>query len=210
MISGWSEVRWFFRLAVYSLLLTFVLSCASQKVAKPKNGYHATLEKWTREKKVYESFETKLIINATYKTKEFRESYADEYTDAFMLDAERANKLKNDEIEAANKYHEFILAIHTSDPDWSDLEKREPIWALYLVNNVGEMVSPIDIKKLKEKGPAVTRFYPYFTEWSVGYTVKFPLNLQNGRPLINDETKSIKLVMTGSLGKGELVWNLKP
>lgn len=192
---------------VCCLLLT---SCASQKAAKrAETGYLAVLEKWTRGGKIYESFETKVLINATYKTQEFRESYAAEYINTFMLDAEKGDKIMKGEMEAPNKYHEFFLSIHTPNIDWSDLEKKEPIWALYLVNDAGDTVSPLEIKKLKEKGPGVIRFYPYFTEWSLGYTVKFPLILPDGRSFITPETKHIKLILTGTPGKGELVWNLK-
>lgn len=195
----------------YVLLLLFMTSCASQKAAKQgESRYLSVLEKWTRDGKIYEDFETTVLINATYKTKEFRESYAAEYINTFMLDTDKADKLIKGEVEASKKYHEFFLSIHTPNVEWSDLEKKEPIWVLYLITDAGESVSPLDIKKVKDKGPGVVRFYPYFTEWSVGYTVRFPLNLPDGREFITAEAKYIKLVLTGTPGKGELVWNLKP
>lgn len=209
-----SGVREFLQFTAYGLQLTallFLASCASPKVSKPAyNGYLSVLEKWTREGNVYENFETKVLISATYKTNEFRASYAAEYINTFMLDSEKGENLMKGEMEALKKHHEFFLSIHTPNIEWSDLEKKEPIWALYLVNDAGETVSPLDIKKVKEKGPGVVRFYPYSTEWSVGYTVKFPLNLPDGREFITAEAKYIKLVLTGTPGKGELVWNLKP
>ena len=136
-----------------------------------------------------------MLISATYKTNEFRESYAAEYINTFMLDGEKGDELMKGEMEAPKKHHEFFLSIHTPNKEWSDLEKKEPIWALYLVNDAGETVSPLNIKRVKERGPGVVRFYPYFTEWSVGYTVKFPLNLPDGREFITAEAKYIKLVL---------------
>ena len=190
------------------LLLT---SCAAPNVDKRANsGYLSVLEKWTRGGKIYENFETKVLINGTYKTLEFRESYAAEYINTFILDAEKGDKIMKGEMEAPKKYHEFFLSIHTPNAEWSDLEKKEPIWALYLMNDTGDTVSPLEIKKGKDKGPGIMRFYPYFTEWSAGYTVKFPLILPDGREFITAEAKYIKLVLTGTPGKGELVWNLKP
>lgn len=207
-------VREFLRFTAYGVQLTallFLTSCAAHKAVKQaESDYLSVLEKWTREGKIYENFETTVLINATYKTQEFRESYVTEYINTFMLDSEKGDKLMKGEMEAPKKYHEFFLSIHTPNLEWSDLEKKEPIWSLYLVNDAGETVSPLDIKKLKEIGPGVMRFYPYFTEWSTGYTVKFPLNLSDGRELITAETNYIKLVFTGTPGKGELVWNLKP
>lgn len=210
----WSVVRDLLGLTAYGLqlmALLFFISCATHKALKrADSGYLAVLEKWTREGKIYENFETTVLINCTYKTQEFRESYATEYIDTFMLDSEKGDKLMRGEIEAPNNYHEFFLSIHTPNIDWSDLEKKEPIWALYLVNDSGDKASPLEIKKLKDKGPGVKRFYPFFTEWSAGYTVRFPLTLPDGRSFITPETKHIKLVLTGTPGKGELVWNLKP
>lgn len=209
----WSVVRVFLRLIAYGLQLTavlFLVSCATQKVTKPtENGYRSVLKKWTREGKVYSDFETKLLINATFKTEEFRESYVSEYSTVYMFDAEKVKKLAKDEIEAPRGYHEFFISIHTPIQEWSDLERKEPIWALYLVNDIGERVSPLEIKKLKGKGPNITRFFPYFDDWSVGYTVKFPLSLLDQRQLITNETKYVKFVMAGPPGRGELMWEIK-
>ncbi len=211
VVRGQGSVISIRRLTSHVLLLLFLTSCTAPKISKPaESGYLSVLEKWTREGNVYENFETKVLISATYKTNEFRASYAAEYINTFMLDAKKGDDLMKGEMEAPKKHHEFFLSIHTPNIEWSDLEKKEPIWALYLVNDSGEAVSPLDIKKVKEKGPGVVRFYPYFTEWSVGYTVKFPLILPDGREFITAEAKYIKLVLTGTPGKGELVWNLKP
>ncbi|MDO8446770.1 MAG: hypothetical protein Q7T53_11865 [Deltaproteobacteria bacterium] len=199
------------RLTSYVICCLLLTSCATQKVTKPtENGYGSVLKKWTREGKVYSNFETKLLINATFKTEEFRESYVREYSTVYMLDTEKVKKLAEDEIEAPRGYHEFFISIHTPIQEWSDLERKEPIWALYLVNEMGERVSPLEIKKLKGKGPNITRFFPYFDDWSVGYSVKFPLNLLDQRQLITNETKSVKFVMTGPPGRGELVWEIRP
>lgn len=194
--------------AVCCLLLS---SCASTDVIKKSDSnYTSVLEKWTREGKFYDSFETKVLINATYKTLEFRESYSNEYINAFMLHGDKRDMLMMAEMEAPKNYHEFFFSVHTPNIEWSDLEKKDPLWALYLLNDAGERVSPLDIKRVKEKGPGVVRFYPYFTEWSVGYIVKFPINLPDGREFMTSDTEYIKLVLTGSPGKGELVWKLKP
>lgn len=189
------------------LLLT---SCAAQKVTKQaENGYRSVLKKWTRDGKVYENFETKLLINATFKSEEFREAYVNVYSKSYMLDTEKLSKLMTEEREASKKYHEFFLSVHTPFREWSELEKKEPLWALYLVNDLGETVSPMEIKKLKEKGPGVTRFYPFLDDWSEGYSVKFPLAVTDGKELMAPETGYIKLIMTGPSGKTELVWKLK-
>ena len=118
VVSGrWSVVRKILRLTAYGLQLMalFVLtSCAAPKVVKrAENGYLSVLEKWTREGRVYENFETKVLINATYKTREFRESYAAEYINTFMLDGEKGDELMKGEMEAPKKHHEFFLSIHT-------------------------------------------------------------------------------------------------
>lgn len=194
-------------LSALCLLLT---SCATQKVTKQaENGYRSALKKWTRDGKVYENFETKLLINATFKSEEFREAYVNVYSKSYMLDTEKLSKLMTEEREASKKYYEFFLSVHTPFREWSELEKKEPLWALYLVNDLGETVSPMEIKKLKEKGPGVTRFYPFLDDWSEGYSVKFPLAVADGKELMAPETGYIKLIMTGPSGRTELIWELK-
>lgn len=199
------------RLALFTACCLLLTSCASQKASKPTvNGYLSVLEKWTRKGKVYDNFETKLLINATYKNEEFLVSYVEEYSKVYMLDSERAKKLVKDESEVTKNYHEFFIAVHTPVVEWSDLERKPPIWSVYLVNDQDERVVPLEIKRVKDRVPGDNRFYPYFDDWSKGFTVKFPLTLPDGKALITDKTKYIKFIITGSPGKGELIWNLAP
>lgn len=204
----------FLWLTVYGLQLTALLSlasCAATKAAKPAgSGYTSVLQRWTREGKVYADFETNLLISATFKSKQFRESYIEEYSLVYMLNGEKLKKLVKGENEALNNYHEFFVSIHTPLREWSDLERKESIWAVYLINDAGDRVSPLEIKKVKERGPTVKSFYPYLDDWSVAYTIKFPLNLVDGRQLITADTKYVALIITGPSGKGELTWKLKP
>ena len=125
-----------------------------------------------------------------------------------MLDGEKVKKLMEDEIVASKNYHEFFLAMHTPVREWNELERKEPTWAMYLINDSGDKVMPLEIKKLKEKS-TYKRFFPFIDDWSEIYAVKFPINLSDGRPIVANETEYVKFIMTGPYGKGEVVWKLK-
>lgn len=210
MNGNWRSFR--YAVCCLSLLVycLFLAACAGQKAANPTDKrYKTILKKWTREGKGYENFETKLIIKATFRTEEFRESYVNEYSKVYMLDGEKLKKFKEDEIMASKNYHEFLLSVHTPVREWSELERKEPTWAIFMINDSGDKVAPLELKRQKEKAAYLKRFYPFIDDWSEVYTVKFPIGLSDGRLLIANETKYVKFIMTGPYGKGDLTWELK-
>lgn len=196
-----------FLLPIVSCL--FIISCASSKVSKTVTGeYSAVLDEWTRKGKVYDNFETKLLITATYKGREFRDAYINEYSKVYLLDAETKTKVTEEEMEALKTCHEFFIAVHTPVIEWSDLDKKPSVWALYLANDQDERVMPLEIKRVREKTATDIRFYPYYDDWSKAFTAKFPLSPGDTKSLVTDKTKFFKLIITGPPGKTELIWNL--
>lgn len=84
------------------------------------------------------------------------------------------------------------------------------MWKLYLVNDQHERVVPVEVRKLKRQDAVTPHFFPYITPWKSIYTVRFPYKMPaTNQPIIKDNTKEIKLVITGVLGTAEMGWELR-
>lgn len=192
------------------LLLLLVLGAcsASQEAVRPE--YSEELEDWTRTVKVFEGFETRLYFSATYKSPSFRESYIDRYVESYGLGESYRSALIEREAEQGDRYNEFFFTAYTPVDEWNDFDKKDSIWRLYLEDDTGARLAPVSITKLDSSDPVLRAFFPYFDLWSSAYSVKFPKYSEAGTaPIPGPDTGSIKLIATGIIGKGELVWRLK-
>lgn len=200
------------RFLLLTLLFTVLIGCAVNKTAvspQPVKTYFTVLNQWTKNQKVYENLETKLYVYATYKSWQWRQSYIDEYVKRYMMDALQKENIIAREKETDEKFNEFFLSIYTPDLKWNDFDKKDSIWNIYMEDEKGERVSPIEITKVDENNPIIREFFPYMDLWSYGYTVKFPKYMPAGKePFPSPSSKSIRLIITGAAGKAKLEWKM--
>ncbi|MBI1911632.1 MAG: hypothetical protein HYS21_06485 [Deltaproteobacteria bacterium] len=179
-------------------------------VKSPEAQYQEVLNKWTSGIKLYEGFEAKLYMSATYKGPEFRKAYIQRYAAGYQLEEGYKNALLERELEQADKYNEFFFSAYTPDEKWNDFNQPNSVWKLYLEDNLGNRLSPVSISKVNNSDPLIREFFPYLDLWSTGYIVRFPKYSETGtEPIPGENTKFLKLIATGVLAKGELVWKLK-
>ncbi|MBI5893673.1 MAG: hypothetical protein HZB79_08505 [Deltaproteobacteria bacterium] len=194
------------------LLVTVFTGCAGKKeIVKPQpaKDYSDILSQWTKSKKVYENLETKLYIYATYKSWQWRDAYIDEYAKRYMMDALQKENILAREKEINERFNEFFLSIYTPEIKWNDFDKKDSIWSIYLEDDKGERVSPLEITRVDENNPLVREFFPHMDLWSFGYIVRFPKYLPTGKePFPSSASKSMKLIITGAVGKTQLEWRL--
>jgi len=194
---------------LFVLIVLSLSACAANKgVVKP--GYPEELENWTRTVKVFEGFETRLYFSATYKSPSFRESYIDRYVEGYGLGETYRSALIERETEQGAGYNEFFFTAYTPVDEWNDFEKKESIWRLYLEDDTGARLAPVSITKLDSSDAVLREFFPYFDLWSSAYIVKFPKYAPAGaEPIPGPDTASMRLIVTGVIGKGQLEWRLK-
>lgn len=167
--------------------------------------YENTLKKWTREKTVHSQFETRVHISATYKSAEFNSGYQKEYARIYNSKDKENNEK---EIAPVAEYKEFLFYAYIPEKDSNDFELQRSIWKIYLLNENGERIDPVEIRRITKITPVIEVFYPYINKYyGYCYQLKFPnkINLQNNA--VNSENKPIKLLFTSVLGKVELAWD---
>ena len=184
--------------------LAFATGCAGVK-GPSGAGYFKSLDRWSRGQKVYQGFESRLYVNATCKTLDFRKAYVERYSASYGLGPEHARALLERETEQAEAYNEFFFTAFTPDGSLNDFDKKGSVWQIYLEDAEGNRARPISISAVEGSEPVIREFFPYFDLWSKAYLVKFPKYADSGSE-INPEKTVVKLIVTGVMGKGELEW----
>lgn len=189
------------------LPVLFLLSGCAAKAPNEEEAYLKVLNRWTRGVKVYEGFETKLYASATFKSAAFRDAYIERYARSNQLEEGYAKALRERESELSDKFNEFFFTAYTPVDKWNDFAESDSIWKVYLEDDKGVRLSPVSVSKLDASDPLLREFFPYMDLWSSAYSIKFPKYSETGtEPIPNADTKSMRLVVTGVLGKGELAW----
>jgi hypothetical protein len=129
---------------------------------------------------------------------------------AYELARDEAVRITQADSNLSRDVHEFVLATYVPEKRWDEFDKARSMWKLYLVNDNGERVTPVKIRRLKSGDAIAIHFYPYITPWKTVYEVTFPATVKTTKtPVIKKNTASITFVITSVLGTTEMVWDLK-
>ena len=191
-------------------ILFFVGCAAKEEAIKPSLGYFDVLPQMTKGKKVIDNLESKLFIYATYKNWPLREAYVEEYVRRYQMDNSQKERLKVTERESDEKFNEFFVAVYIPDERWNDFDQPSSIWKIYMDDEKGNRLYPLEIKKADVNSPLIREFYPHIDLWSSGYIVKFPKYMISGEePFPGKDANYFRLIITGVVGSAELEWRLK-
>lgn len=185
--------------------------CASkQGEVKQAADYFDLLNGMTKSKKVIDKLDSKLFVSATYRNWSLREAYVNEYARRYQMDNDQRQRLEDAQKDLDERFNEFFIAVYTPEERWNDFDQPLSIWKIYMEDERGNRVTPINIKKVDVASPLIREFYPYIDLWSSGYTVMFPKYTIGGEePFPGKDAGTFKLVITGVVGKAELEWRLK-
>ncbi|MEW6334913.1 MAG: hypothetical protein AB1558_11645 [Thermodesulfobacteriota bacterium] len=192
---------------LFALLLTGATACTHledyRDIARQKGmsgEYMDALNRWTRSKVIYSQFETQAHISATYHGPDFNRAYLEEHSRIYPLREEDRRKREGASRGAASDVAEFLFYAAIPEKASNDFDRRGSIWTIFLVNGKGERIDPREVRKIEPVTPLITKFYPYVNPYyGMAYRLRF-------RPLSAEEADSLKLVITGVLGRAELTF----
>jgi len=149
-------------------------------------------------------------VSATFKSPEFRASYADEYAKIYKLSESEKKKLIIDQNRAGSDYNEFIMAAHVPEENENDFSKKKSIWRMHLSVDKKRRARPAEIRKIYKKNSFLTHFFPYITPWKSVYVIRFPVKFPGtDRLLIDESVENIRLIIAGVNGSVEFTWTIK-
>lgn len=164
--------------------------------------YLNVFKRWTREKTLYSQFETRAYISSTKKSSEFNNAYLSEYSRIYLVSDKEREKRQKLLVDQSSQFTEFMFYAYTPDKESNDFSKRSSIWKIFLINQKGERLEPVDIRKIKEITPVIRELFPYVNPYYGSfYSIKFP---QDERQF--DSPDQCRLIFASILGRVELVW----
>lgn len=166
------------------------------------NEYLDVFNSWTREKTLYSQFETRAYISTTKKSREFNKAYLSEYSRIYLVRDQEKEKKRKLLADQSAQFTEFMFYAYTPEKESNDFSKENSIWKIFLINQKGERLEPVDIREIREVTPVIRGLFPYVNPYYGSfYSIKFP---REGRQ--SDASDQCKLIFTSILGRVELEW----
>lgn len=160
--------------------------------------YLQSLQAWTRDQTAYSEFETKFYISATYKSDAFNLAFLKEQARMLLLNEEEKGRREAILRQTASEFTEIFFYAYTAMRSANDFGERNSTWRVFLLDQAGRQINPLEIRKLDKVTPTMESFFPYINQYyGACYNVKFP------RQALED----LRLVFTSHLGKMELTWH---
>ncbi len=165
--------------------------------------YLRQLDQWTRKSVLYSEFETRAYIVATYASPEFCQAYEKEAARLYAAaPKETEGKASDQVLPPADGEMVFYVYASSQNSDAIDFAKPDSIWKIFLMDDKGGRIDPIDIRHIKKVSPRIEQFYPYVEPYhGKFYTIRFP---QQTAPM--QGTQKRILVFTGVMGRVEVAW----
>ncbi len=150
----------------------------------------------TKDVEVYDNFETRYRIHATYLSPKFRGAFT-----------ERLKKLFTEAIPSfseAGKKAGFFVTIYAPEDALTDLD-NEQLWRIFLQLDNQSKLSPTLVKRLAEK-ERWRPFFPSVSSWTKEYLIIFdtPSITPNAAELV--EKKSFRLTFTNADARVHMNW----
>jgi hypothetical protein len=179
-------------------------------------AYDEVLTRWTRAGRAFtlQGFlDDQLMATATYESWDFRWAYVTRYSADFRIDPEERSRLLRASLEAAEREHEFYVALAMPTRRWGDLTSPTSAWRVTLVNDRRQEVLPLAIDVVRSPGVLERTYFPYTTVWRQVFRVRFPTHVtghgDEGAALIDERTRYFTLRFAGPVGQLDLTWNVE-
>lgn len=181
--------------------------------------YNRVLARWTRHERILQQLDTTLDVRATLLSWEFRWAYTVAVSRWFRLseaDKKRLWASQQQELEAGV---EFVVVSSSSEASWNDLEKGTPevpgpgrqlqrsLWRITLYVDAADPVTPVEIKAVEPISKLHRDMFPHIGYFHRLFLVRFPARTAEGREVLPEAARKIRLRFSGSLGNTELTWH---
>ena len=204
-----SRIRALHPFFFFLLLLLLLPTCTSSRgiykrlsdTEYTSSEYRTILEKWTRKGSIHRGLRTELLMNATYRTEEFRKAFAKEYCRLYMQPPHESQKMLDDQVRAAKDYDDFLVSIYAPEKKWDDFAKKDSLWKAYLLKDGRMRTEPIEIRKVKKDRKLFEAFYPFISPWSSINIIRFKKKDQPEAVL------SMELIFASPPGSTTLRWD---
>jgi len=168
-------------------------------------GYDRITRDHTRTREVHDGLEVRFIFAATWLSPRWIQSFSEEYSNIYYLDADRTAKVVERWKGESETYDRFFVALFTPNEEGNDLERSDTLWSLHLVRADEREYHPVYVRQSSLQSEEVKRFFPYAETWYRCYEVAFPKEEGESKALLPGSPR-LRLVLSGVRGRAVLVW----
>jgi hypothetical protein len=166
---------------------------------KDEAAYQAVLTRYSEHQEIYQGFDTQLFSEATYQSGRFREARVRRQGEFLHWTQDVLDQaLAREQAENA-QYVEFFFGSHTTDPKVDDYDEKDSVWRIVLVTPKGQVL-PCEITRVGRADQDMRAYYPYMSDFWVGYRIRFPRKLADGSLAVPPGTDFLILQVASTLG----------
>jgi hypothetical protein len=173
------------------------------------SDYPNIFERWSRDVYIIpvDGVENVLSATATHLSWELRWSYVVREAHDLRLSAGERQVLHEREFGRLKDGHEFFVSAMSGVSGADRLEPDAGPWQIRLVDDKGRQVAPLSVEELRKPTAAEAKYFSFDPVHRRAARVLFPLNADDGRPILTSSTRFYALRFSSPLGQAEAVWN---
>lgn len=178
----------------------------------PPEQYESMVDRWTRDSEVLDwgaGLESRLVVTATYFSKEFRRAYLSRLTTAASTPQNERDRMFSASLRAADVEHEFFVALVPQQPRWGDLDRATSAWRVRLVDDQGREHAPTRIERFRQATALDRAMFHYWSPWRVVFRIRFPATDEQGNRILRENSRHFLLRFAGAYGTADLRWNVR-
>jgi hypothetical protein len=179
--------------------------------------YGDNLQAWTRTDRLYQDFETRVVVGATYYSPRFVEAWLQEHARLYQPVASESEALRSRLEHRGIRNECFFLSVFTGERDWNDFALANSIGRVYLENDRGVRLKARSVQPLEPQEALHRHFFPYHADFHEAYLVCFDRYPQEAgeaaglpRPVIEPGIGRFSLAFRSPVGNLDLTWELEP
>ena len=165
--------------------------------------YRDVTAAWTRHAELTAGYQEALVVDATFKSPEWRAAYVDRVAHLGRLSAAQRAELVAQQQKEAAEHYEVQLLVTTWDRRENDLHRgAKSVWKVVLVDDAGVTVEPASIERDRRPENVLRADYPALGDFSQAYVARFPRRVE----LMKPGSRGFALRIWGARGAVEMQW----
>ncbi len=157
---------------------------------------------------LYQDYRPVLVADVIFKGADYRKLYANNIVEGYGLRQKQSDDILREQRKSYHNRFEFVLFLYNGSLDNIDLHKAKSQWKLYLQDDDGDELLPMEVRKLKHDAPEAIFLKKYMIEldrWVEVYLVSFP---KLAKAVLQEEsgTKDFQMTLTSLNGRILLEW----
>jgi hypothetical protein len=149
-------------------------SAPAARSEEEESKYQVVLARYTQSRAVYDNFDTRMFVRATWQSPEFVEARARREAHFRALPVPEEEAVVSKALEQGASSTSFFMSVYVTDYRTDDFEKPNSMWRLVVVSNTGAEARPTSVIRLGRSMPEMRATYSYMEQFWVGYWVTFP------------------------------------